>query len=56
MVSRLMTAQVRVHDVDLDGFLALVAREILAQAVREIGEGILHSPVVGNLRDGSVPG
>ena len=33
MEHQLMTAQIRVHDLDLDEFLALVAREILSQAV-----------------------
>ena len=48
LLHQLMTAQIRVHDLDLDG--------ILQQPVAEIAVGMLHSPVVGNLRDGSVLG
>jgi hypothetical protein len=37
---QLMAAQIRVHDLDLDEFLALVAREILSQLVREFGNSL----------------
>jgi hypothetical protein len=40
MPYQLMTAQIRVHDLDLDEFLALVAREILSQPVREFGNSL----------------
>ena len=46
MEHRLMTAQIRVHYLDLDEFLALVAREILLQPVREFGNSL--SPKVSN--------
>lgn len=41
MEHQLITAQIQVHDLDLDEFLALVAREILAQPVREFGYKLL---------------
>ncbi len=48
MEHQLMTAQIRVHDLDLDEFLALVAREILSQPVREFGNS---QPPVGVLKE-----
>ena len=36
MEHQLMTAQIRVHDLDLDGILAQAVPEFLAQPVREI--------------------
>ena len=43
MEHQLMTAQIRVHDLDLD--------EILQQAVAEISDGTFPRPVVGDRRD-----
>ncbi len=48
MLHQLMTAQIRVHDLDLD--------EILQQAVAEIGDGTFPRPVVGDRRDRSLLG
>lgn len=48
MLPQLMTAQIRVHDLDLD--------EILQQPVAEIGEGTFQPSVVGNGRDRSLLG
>ena len=48
LLHHLMTAQIRVHDLDLD--------EILQQLVAEIGEGTFQPSVVGNGRDRSLLG
>lgn len=37
MEHQLMTAQIRVHDLDLDEFLQQPVAEILSQTVREFG-------------------
>jgi hypothetical protein len=47
MVHQLMTAQVRVHDLDLDEILAQAVPEFLAQPVPEIDNKLLPiSPTV----------
>jgi hypothetical protein len=48
MEHQLMTAQIRVHDLDLD--------ENLQQAVAEISDGTFPRPVVGDRRDRSLLG
>ena len=48
MEHQLMTAQIRVHDLDLD--------EILQQAVAEISDGTFPRPVVGDRCDRSLLG
>jgi len=48
MEHQLMTAQIRVHDLDLDEFLALVAREILSQPVREFGNSLSQKMAMGH--------
>ena len=48
MEHQLMTAQIRVHDLDLD--------EFLRQPVAESGDGTVNPPIVGNGRDRSLRG
>jgi len=48
MEHQLMTAQIRVHDLDLDG--------ILQQPVAEFSDGTFPRPVVGDRRDRSLLG
>lgn len=51
LLHQLMTAQIRVHDLDLDEFLALVAREILSQPVREVGNSLSPKVLQRPVRD-----
>ena len=45
LLHQLMTAQIRAHDLDLDGILAQAVPEILAQPVREFSYSLLpNSP------------
>jgi type I restriction enzyme S subunit len=48
LLHQLMTAQIRVNDLDLD--------EILRQPVAEIGDATVNPPIVGNGRDRSLRG
>ena len=48
MDQQLMTAQIRVHDLDLD--------EILQRSVAESGDATVNPPIVGNGRDRSLRG
>ncbi len=48
MLHQLMTVQIRVHDLDLEG--------ILQRSVAEIGDATVNPPIVGNGRDRSLRG